>query len=93
VYGTPHFTKPCKPIAAKILPKGDGWLHEPKFDGYRLQVIKDGRQVRLYSRGGYDWTKRLARLAEALKAIMRTPQVPKRALRRWRGRITEGPTF
>jgi bifunctional non-homologous end joining protein LigD len=32
-------------------------------------VVKVGRQVRLYSRGGYDWTKRLARLAEALQAI------------------------
>jgi ATP-dependent DNA ligase len=32
-------------------------------------VIKDARQVRLYSRGGMDWTKRLASLAEALKGI------------------------
>jgi bifunctional non-homologous end joining protein LigD len=66
---SPKFIKPCKPTAAKIPPKGDGWLHEPKLDGYRLQVVKDGRQVRLYSRGGHDWTKRLARLAESLKAI------------------------
>lgn len=57
------------PIAAKIPPKGEGWLHEPKLDGYHLQVVKDGRQVQLYSRGGHDWTKCLARLAEALKAI------------------------
>jgi bifunctional non-homologous end joining protein LigD len=32
-------------------------------------VIKDACQVRLYSRGGMDWTKRLASLAEALKGI------------------------
>jgi bifunctional non-homologous end joining protein LigD len=69
VYGTPHFIKPCSPIAARTPPAGEGWLHEPKLDGYRLQVVKDGRQVRLYSRSGYDWTKRLARMAEALQAI------------------------
>jgi bifunctional non-homologous end joining protein LigD len=51
------------------VPPGDGWLHEPKLDGYRLQVIKDGRLVRLYSRSGHDWTKRVARLAEALTGI------------------------
>jgi bifunctional non-homologous end joining protein LigD len=69
LYGTPRFTRPCKPIAARIPPKGDAWLHEPKLDGYRLQIVKDGRKLRLYSRGGYDWTKRLAALAEALKGI------------------------
>jgi bifunctional non-homologous end joining protein LigD len=31
--------------------------------------MKDGRQVRLFSRGGHDWTNRLASLAEALKGI------------------------
>jgi len=35
-------------------------LHEPKLDGYRFQIAKDGRQVRLYSRSGHEWTKRLA---------------------------------
>jgi hypothetical protein len=46
LYGTPHFVKPCSPIAARAPPAGEGWLHEPKLDGYRLQVVKDGRQVR-----------------------------------------------
>jgi hypothetical protein len=41
------------------VPTGAGWLHEPKLDGYRLQVVKEGRQVRLYSRNGNDWTTRL----------------------------------
>ena len=45
------------------MPHGAGWLHEPKLDGYRLQVVKEGRLVRLFSKGGYDWTQRLARLA------------------------------
>ena len=65
----PKFVRPCIPAARKSVPHGAGWLHEPKLDGYRLQVVKEGRLVRLYSKGGYDWTKRLARLAEALTGI------------------------
>jgi len=45
------------------------WVHEPKLDGYRLQVVKDGSTVRLYSRRGHDWGKRLAAVAESLRAI------------------------
>jgi bifunctional non-homologous end joining protein LigD len=56
-------------MTAKSVPAGDGWLHEPKLDGYRLQVAKQGPSLRLYSRRGYDWSKRLATLAEALKGI------------------------
>jgi bifunctional non-homologous end joining protein LigD len=68
VYG-PRFIHPCSPITAKTVPAGDGWLHEPKLDGYRLQIAKDGRLVRLYSKGGYDWTGRFPSLAEALADI------------------------
>jgi bifunctional non-homologous end joining protein LigD len=39
------------------------------MDGYRLQIVKDGPTVRLYSRGGLDWSKRLAPLAKALVGI------------------------
>jgi bifunctional non-homologous end joining protein LigD len=63
------FIQPCSPISASSVPAGDGWLHEPKLDGYRLQVAKDGTEVRLYSRRGHDWGKRLAVLAEALRAL------------------------
>jgi len=65
----PHFIQPCSPIPANSVPVGEGWLHELKLDGYRLQVAKDGPEVRLYSRRGHDWGKRLAALAEALQAI------------------------
>ena len=65
----PHFIQPCSPIPANSVPAGEGWLHELKLDGYRLQVAKDGPEVRLYSRRGHDWGKRLAALAEALQAI------------------------
>jgi bifunctional non-homologous end joining protein LigD len=49
--------------------RGNDWLHEPKLDGYRFQIVKDGRLLRLYSKNGSDWTKRLTSLAEALAGI------------------------
>jgi hypothetical protein len=55
-----HFIQPCSPVTAKSVATGDAWLHEPKLDGYRLQVAKDGSMLRLYSRR--DWNKRLAAL-------------------------------
>ena len=59
----PKFIRPCIPTTAKAIPRGDNWLHEPKLDGYRFQVVNDGRQVRLYSRDGY------ALLGEALAGL------------------------
>jgi len=39
------------------------------LDGYRFQIVKDDDRVRLHSKSGSDWTKRLVLLAEALAAI------------------------
>jgi bifunctional non-homologous end joining protein LigD len=64
-----RFIPPCSPVTAKNVPAGDGWLHEPKLDGYRLQVAKHGGVMRLYSRRGYDWSKRLSALVEDLRGI------------------------
>jgi hypothetical protein len=63
------FIRPCSPTTAKTVPAGDAWLHEPKLDGYRIQVIKEGRRVRLFSRRGNEWTGRMPRVAEALAGI------------------------
>jgi bifunctional non-homologous end joining protein LigD len=68
VYG-PVFIPPCSPTTARNVPASDGWIHEPKLDGYRIQIVKDGRQVCLYSRRGYDWTKRLASVVEGPAGI------------------------
>ena len=65
----PKFVRPCIPTAAKAIPRGDAWRHEPKLDGYRFQIVKDGHALRLYSRNGYPYTTRLASLANALARI------------------------
>ncbi|HEX7030665.1 MAG TPA: DNA ligase D [Gammaproteobacteria bacterium] len=50
-------------------PGGDGWIHEIKFDGYRvIASLRDGK-VKLTTRNGHDWTHRFATLAETLEAL------------------------
>lgn len=46
------------PTAAKTVPPGLDWLHEVKYDGYRLRVERNGDRIRQIPRGGRDWTKR-----------------------------------
>ena len=53
-----RFIPPCSPIRVKEVPAGDGWLHEVKFDGYRVQAHKVGSRVVIYSRNGHDFTER-----------------------------------
>ena len=50
--------QPCLPTSSKAVPATDGWLHEVKYDGYRLIVQRDGGRVRLFTRNGHDWTGR-----------------------------------
>jgi bifunctional non-homologous end joining protein LigD len=44
------FFLPCQPTLPDRPPAGPGWLHEIKFDGYRIIARKDGEQVRLWAR-------------------------------------------
>jgi bifunctional non-homologous end joining protein LigD len=58
------FIIPCRPMVAKRPPTGNGWAHELKHDGYRLQIhVRDGR-VRLYTINGADWSKRYPRIVK-----------------------------
>ena len=50
-------------------PAGDAWLHEVKWDGYRILASITGGEVRLWSRNGIEWTGKLAELASALSAL------------------------
>ncbi len=63
----PAFVEPMLATLIKSPLAGDRWLHEIKFDGYRLQArIVEGR-VNLLTRGGLDWTGKFgARVVEAL---------------------------
>ena len=51
------------------VPQGDLWLHEIKFDGYRMLCRIDGDEVRFISRNQQDWTARLEPLVQAVKSL------------------------
>jgi len=59
------FIRPLAPSPVASPPKSKDWLHEPKWDGFRFQVIKSGKTVRLYTRNGADYTERLPRMRKA----------------------------
>ena len=53
----------------KTPPAGDDWLHETKWDGYRMLVDLDRGRVKLRSRNNLDWTAKLPEIAAAIKAL------------------------
>ena len=55
----------CIPTRATTVPDSPDWLHEVKYDGYRLRVERDGDRARLITRNGYDWTKRYPWIVES----------------------------
>src|SRR5689334_25069786 len=46
----PQSTEPMESKAVAELPAGDGWQYEPKWDGFRCLVFRDGKKVCLRSR-------------------------------------------
>ena len=55
------FIEPCLPARALKPPTGSEWLHEIKLDGWRVEAVKAGKRVRLFTRPGLDWTARFNR--------------------------------
>lgn len=63
----PDFIAPQLATLVKEAPQGDEWLHELKFDGYRMLChLKKGR-ARFWSRNKNDWTGKFPRLASELQ--------------------------
>src|SRR5437016_4029882 len=63
------FIEPCLPSSAPKPPAGQSWLHEIKHDGFRLMALRDGDDVRLYTRRGNDRRDRYTAVAKALRAL------------------------
>jgi ATP-dependent DNA ligase len=69
---------PVRPMLAKAspsLPEGDGWVYEPKWDGFRCIVFRDGTEIELGSRNERPLTRYFPELAAALLA-----QLPERCV-------------
>ncbi len=72
---SPALRAPWPPELASLVdapPSGEGWLHEVKWDGYRLLALRSGKAVSLWSRNGLPWTERLPEIASALKQVRAT---------------------
>src|SRR4029079_3860508 len=65
----PPFITPAAPRPRLEPPSGPQWSHEVKFDGWRVQVRRDGRGVALLSRRGLDIPARFSRVACAVEAL------------------------
>jgi len=65
----PVFVEPSLALLKERAPSGAKWIHEIKFDGYRLQARIDGHKIQLLTRRGLDWTKRFPIIARALTQL------------------------
>ncbi len=65
----PDFVAPQLAILVERPPAADGWVHEIKFDGYRMQLRVEGGRATLKTRTGLDWTHRFTALADAAGSL------------------------
>jgi bifunctional non-homologous end joining protein LigD len=65
----PDFVPPQLCRSADRPPSGDGWAHEIKFDGYRMQLRVAHGAASLLTRKGFDWTDRFPAIAKAAVAL------------------------
>lgn len=65
----PEFVAPQLATLVRTPPRGDEWLHELKFDGYRMVCHLSRGKARFWSRNGKDWTEKFPNLSEAMKSL------------------------
>lgn len=63
------FVKPMLALLVDRPPQGSQWLHEIKWDGYRIQAHLDGRSVHLFTRAGNDWAGKMPSLVRELSRV------------------------
>jgi bifunctional non-homologous end joining protein LigD len=65
----PQFVQPSLATLREHAPDGAGWVHEIKFDGYRIQARLDHERVTLRTRKALDWTGKFPVVANALSKL------------------------
>jgi len=66
---TPKTFHPQLATLTTAAPQDDAWLHEIKFDGYRILAVRRSRRWALITRNGKDWTDRFPAIAAALQHV------------------------
>ena len=59
----PGFIEPALATSIEKVPAGERWIHEIKFDGYRVQVHLRDAAVKVFTQRGNDWTNRFRKVA------------------------------
>ncbi len=65
----PDFVAPQLCISVDRPPGGEGWCHEIKFDGYRVQLRVEDGEATLKTRKGLDWTEKFKAIAKEASAL------------------------
>lgn len=66
----PGFIEPELATLRSAPPEGEDWLHEIKFDGYRIQAHVSDGEVTLFTRKGLDWTHKFGdAIVEAMASL------------------------
>src|SRR6516162_5080218 len=65
----PEWVAPQLTQLVDVAPDGDGWLHEIKYDGYRMMARLDRGAVKLLTRTGLDWTHKYPGIAKAVATL------------------------
>jgi bifunctional non-homologous end joining protein LigD len=60
----PDYVEPALASSIDRVPSGSRWIHEIKFDGYRVQVHLHNEVVKVLTRRGHDWTHRFKKVAD-----------------------------
>ena len=74
-----------KPQLAKLVddpPDGPDWLHEIKFDGYRMHARLERGAARLLTRTGLDWTRKYLAIVSAVSSLLAGPSLSRRGTMR-----------
>jgi bifunctional non-homologous end joining protein LigD len=71
----PSFVPPQLATLVNLPPEGDEWIHELKFDGYRMLCYLNHGKVHFWSRNGKDWTNRFPNLGKAVKNLSVTSAI------------------
>ncbi|QQN62818.1 non-homologous end-joining DNA ligase [Bradyrhizobium diazoefficiens] len=59
----PGFIEPVLAEEVDRVPRGERWIHEIKYDGYRAQLHLANKDIRIFTRNGLDWTRQFAKVA------------------------------
>jgi bifunctional non-homologous end joining protein LigD len=65
----PAFRQPQLATLVDAVPSGPGWLHEVKYDGYRLLVAVGGGRTRAFTRTGLDWSDKFKPIVDAFAQL------------------------